>query len=120
MDDAKVTAEELERMMAGDVHRLAEAVAEAMNAARAGRIIADSEEPVRDAHAEFRQRAYEQAVSLLQRKQEAFSPSAAGAEEQGDAGDEPSDGQRAGARLSAGVLVGRDGPGDSGGHVVGD
>jgi len=81
MEDTKVTAEELERLMAGDIHRLAEEVAGAMNAARAGRIIADSEEPVRDAHAEFRQRMYEQALSLLQRKQEAFSPSADGAEE---------------------------------------
>lgn len=81
MDDAKVTVEELEKLLAGDIHRLAEEVAKAMNSAQPGRIIADSEEPVRDAHAEFRQRVYEQALSLLQSKQEAFSPSADRAEE---------------------------------------
>ena len=81
MDDQKVSAEELEKLLAGDIHRLAEQVAEAMNSAQPGRIIADSEEPVRDAHAEFRQRVYEQALSLLQSKQEAFSPSADRAEE---------------------------------------
>ena len=83
MADTKVTAEELEKFLAGDIRRLAEQVAEAMNSAQPGRIIADSEEPVRDAHAEFRRRVYEQALSLLQSKQEAFSPSTDGSEEQG-------------------------------------
>ena len=48
-----------------------------MNSARPGNIIDDSEEPVRDASAEFRRRAYEQTIGLLQDKalQEAFSPS---------------------------------------------
>ncbi|MHC4609824.1 MAG: hypothetical protein ACYS7M_05700 [Planctomycetota bacterium] len=54
-----------------------------MNSAQPGRIIADSEEPVRDASAEFRQRVYERALGLLQEKQKAFSPSAQRAEEQG-------------------------------------
>ena len=53
---------------------MVEEIASAMNAAQAGRIIADSEEPVRDANAEFRQRAYQQAVRLLQDKQESFPP----------------------------------------------
>ena len=76
MDNTKVTAEELKVALAADIDRLAEKTAAAMNAAKAGRIIADSEEPVRDAHAEFRQKAFEQALRLLQNKQEAFSPSA--------------------------------------------
>ena len=83
MEDTKVTAEELEAAMAGDLKHLFAEVAEAMNAARAGQIIADSEEPVRDANAEFRQQLYQKALGLLQQKQEAFSPSADGAEEQG-------------------------------------
>ena len=76
MEDKKVTADELVEALSGDIQRLAEELAEAMNSAQPGRIIADSEEPVRDAHAEFRQRAYQKALSLLQDKQGAFSPSA--------------------------------------------
>ncbi len=83
MEDKKVTAAELKQALASDFDRLAEEIAEAMNSAQPGRIIADSEERVRDANAEFRQRAYEQALRLLQDKQEAFSPSAERAEEQG-------------------------------------
>jgi len=83
MDTTKVTAEELKAALAGDLDRLAEQMAAAMNGAKAGRIIADSEEPVRDAHAEFRQKAFERALSLLQDKQKAFSPSAQRSEEQG-------------------------------------
>jgi len=95
MEGKKVTAEELERAWQGDIHRLAEEVAQAMNAARDGRIIADSEEPVRDAHADFRQRVYGETLGLLQTKQEAFSPSAEGTEEQGPAEHNPPDDQRA-------------------------
>ena len=83
MEDTKVTADELVEALSGDIRRLVEELAEAMNSAQPGRIIADSEEPVRDAHAEFRQRAYQKALSLLQDKQEAFSPSADRIEEQG-------------------------------------
>ena len=85
MDNTKVIAEELKVALAADIDRLAQKMAVAMNAAKAGHIIADSEEPVRDAHAEFRQKAFEQALRLLQDKQEAFSPSAPGSEEQGQA-----------------------------------
>jgi len=92
MDNTKVTAEELKVALAGDIDRLAEEMAAAMNAAKAGRIIADSEEPVRDAHAEFRQKAFEQALRLLQDKQEAFSPSAPRPEEQGQADHDAPDG----------------------------
>jgi hypothetical protein len=96
MDDAKVTAEEIEAMLAGDIRALAQEMAAAMNTAKAGRIIADSEEPVRDAHGRFRQKAYEKAIGLLQAKQEAFSPSANRTPAQGQQAGNASDGQRAG------------------------
>lgn len=94
MEGKRVSAEELKRAMAEDIDRLAQEVAEAMNAARDGRIIADSEEPVRDANAVFRQRMYEKALSLLQKKQEAFSPSGQNTQEQGKAADDAPDGKR--------------------------
>ena len=77
MDDQRITAEELEARLQADVKVLAGRIAEAINRAQAGRIIAESEEPVRDAHAEFRQKAYQRALDLLQDKalQEDFSPS---------------------------------------------
>ena len=96
MDGKKVTAEEIEEMLAGDIRALAKEMAAAMNDARAGRIIADSEEPVRDAHGEFRQQAYEKVISLLQAKQEAFSPSAQKTPQQGKQVGDASDGQRGG------------------------
>jgi len=78
MEDKRITPEELKAAWAQDVDALAEKVAEAMNSAQPGNIIDESEEPVRDAGAEFRQRLYQKAVDLLQDKhlQEAFSPSA--------------------------------------------
>ena len=77
MDDKRITAEEVEAELQADVKVLAGQIAEAINRAEAGRIIADSEEVVRDAHAEFRQKAYQRALDLLQDKalQEVFSPS---------------------------------------------
>jgi hypothetical protein len=88
----------VKQAMAADVERLAEQVAEAMNAAKDGRIIADTEELVRQANAVFRERLYEKAIRLLQNKQEAFSPSALGPQEQRPAADQPSDGQRTSGR----------------------
>jgi len=77
MNDKRITAEELEAELQADVKVLAGRIAQAINRAEAGRIIDDSEEPVRDAHAEFRQKAYQRALDLLQDKalQEDFSPS---------------------------------------------
>jgi TolA-binding protein len=77
MDDQRITAEELEAGLQADVKMLAERIADAINQAKAGQIIADSEEPVRDAHAEFRKKAYQRALDLLQDKglQGVFSPS---------------------------------------------
>jgi hypothetical protein len=93
MEGKRISVEELKRAMVADFDRLAQEVAEAMNAAKDGRIIADTEELVRDANAQFRERVYAKAISLLQSKQEAFSPSAQRAQEQGQAADQPSDGQ---------------------------
>ena len=78
MEDKKITPQELKATLNGDINRLVEQVAEAINSAQPGRIINDSEEPVRDASAEFRQRLYQKAIDLLQDKhlQEDFSPSA--------------------------------------------
>jgi hypothetical protein len=98
MEGNRVSVEELRQVLATDFDRLVEEVAQALNAARDGRIIADTEEPVRDAHAQFRERAYAQAIRLLQSQQEAFSPSARRTSEQGPAADHASDGQRASER----------------------
>ena len=76
MDDKQITPEEIKVLLASDIDTLAAEMAAAMNQAKAGRIIADSEEPVRDAHGKFRQQAYSKMFSLLQQRQEAFSPSA--------------------------------------------
>ena len=94
MEDKKITPDELKAALAEEFDSLAAEVAKAMNAARDGSIIADSEEPVRDAHAEFRQRAYQKAMELLQGKRESFSPSADGVAEQGQAEDHTPDDQR--------------------------
>ncbi len=99
MDGKPVSAEELKQVWAADFDQLAQEVAKAMNAAQDGHIIADTEEPVREANAVFREQVYEKVIGLLQKKQEAFSPSARRTAKQGPAADHPSDGQRASARL---------------------
>ena len=93
MEGKHISVEQLKQAMAADFEQLTQKVAEAMNAAKDGRIIADTEERVRDANAEFRERMYAKAISLLQSKQEAFSPSARRTQEQRQAADQPSDGQ---------------------------
>jgi hypothetical protein len=77
MADRTITAEQVKASLMKDFEALAEALAAAAKAARAGSIIADSEEPVRDAHAEFRRQSYQKALDLLasQQGQEDFSPS---------------------------------------------
>ena len=96
MDDKMVTADEIKAMLAGEIDALAEEMAAAMNRAKAGQIIADSEEPVRDAHGRFRQQAYQKVLGLLQAKQEAFSPSAQRTSPQGHQAGDASDRQRSG------------------------
>ena len=78
MEDKKITPDELKAALQKDIDLLVSQVADAINSAQSGRIIADSEEPVRDANAEFRQRLYQKGIDLLQSKavQEDFSPSA--------------------------------------------
>ena len=83
MEENRVNVEELKQAMAADFERLAEAVAKAMNAAKDGRIIGDTEELVRDANAAFRERTYAKAIRLLQDKQEAFSPRPKGLKNKG-------------------------------------
>ena len=95
MEDQGITPEELKAAMAEEMDELFVEMAEAMNRAKPGRIIADSEEPVRDAHAEFRQRAYQKALELLQTRRESFSPSAQRVAEQGPSEGDAPDGQRA-------------------------
>ena len=97
MEAKRVSAEDVKRVLAANIDGLAEKIAATMNTAKAGRIIADSEEPFRDACAEFRQQAFEKAIGLLQ-GQEAFSPSGQRTAEQGQAEDHPPDGQRANRR----------------------
>ena len=76
MEDKRITAEEILAEIDIDVKQIAQKVADAINNAQAGAIINQSEEPVRDAHAVFRQTTYQKALSLLEMKQQAFSPSA--------------------------------------------
>jgi len=95
MEGKEVSVEELKQMLVADFDQFVAEVAQTMNAAQAGRIIADTEEPVRQAHAVFRERAYEKAIRLLQDRQEAFSPSARRTAKQRGAIDDPSDRQRA-------------------------
>ena len=95
MEDKQISVAEVKQAIVAEVDQLAEAVAQALNAAHAGRIIADTEEPVHDATAVFREQLYEKAIRLLQNRQEAFSPSARRAAEQRGAAYDLPDGQRA-------------------------
>ena len=74
MDD-RITKEQLKALLAEDVETVLEEVVTAMNQARPGRIIDDSEELVREAAGEFRRRLFEKALELRSQR-EAFSPSA--------------------------------------------
>ena len=78
MHDQGITPEQLDAVLQEEYQRLKQKICDAMNAAKAGRIIADTEEPVRDAQAVFRQQAYQKAIDLLANRasQEVFSPSA--------------------------------------------
>ncbi len=76
MEAKKITAQELRLALEQEFTEMFQEVVEAMNNAKAGYIIADSEEQVRDANAKFKQQIFQKALDLLQKKQEAFSPSA--------------------------------------------
>ena len=68
-----ITKEQLKQALSRRFDRLLNEVVEAVNQAKAGRIIADSEEPVRDAAGEFRRMLFEKALELRSQR-EAFSP----------------------------------------------
>ena len=76
MDGKRVTADEILAEIGFDVEQMAQKVADAINNAQVGAIIDQSEEPVREALAELRQTTYQKSISLLERNQQAFSPSA--------------------------------------------
>jgi len=97
--DGKITGKDLKAALGAELDALLDQVAQTMHQARAGKIIADSEEGVRGAAAEFRRRLYEKALALRQQQDaSAFSPSAepGALAQQGAAGDQLSDGQRPG------------------------
>ena len=75
MEGKRVTAEQILSEIGIDVEQMARKVADAINNAQARAIIDQSEEQVRDAHAELRQKTYQKAISLLDKNQQAFSPS---------------------------------------------
>jgi hypothetical protein len=67
----------LKKALGGDWDTLLQEVADAVNQAQPGRIIADSEGPVHQATAVFRGRLYPKALQLRQpQSQPAFSPCA--------------------------------------------
>jgi hypothetical protein len=68
-----ITKEQLKQALSGDFDRLLDSVVEAVNQAKPGHIIDDSEEPVRDAAGEFRRMLFEKALELRSQR-EAFSP----------------------------------------------
>lgn len=80
MDEIKVPeidAKQLEESLREDVQRCIAAVVQAVNQARVGAIINDSEEPVREATARLRQTIFEKAIQMRANAAEAaFSPSA--------------------------------------------
>ena len=79
MDEMKlpeIEAKRLEQLLKEDVKECIAEVTEAVNSARAGAIIDDSEEPVRIATAKLRQRIFQKALQMkTDAAQAAFSPS---------------------------------------------
>jgi hypothetical protein len=71
---SRITKKQLKEALSVDVDRLLDDVVEAMNNAKPGSIIDDSEEPVRDAAGQFRRMLFEKALEL-RGQSEAFSPS---------------------------------------------
>ena len=98
--EVRVEPAELEQAMSGEFRVLVKETADALNKARDGAIIADSELVVRDAMARFRQKVFEKAVQMKADKaaKAAFSPSTQrcgdAAQGQGKRRRESSDGQR--------------------------
>ena len=74
MQGQRVTAKQILAEIGMDVEHLAQKMADAISRAQAGVIIDQNEELVRDAHADFRQKAYQKALSLLEKKTAGFFP----------------------------------------------
>jgi len=76
MATPEMDRETLKRRMREELDTLIEGMADAIDDAPAGRIIRDSEEKVRDLFAEFRQKAFQEAVQLkVDAAEAAFPPS---------------------------------------------
>jgi len=79
MDDVRVPeidAKQLEQSLREDVEQCIAAVVQAVNQARVGAIVRDSEEPVREATSRLRQKIFEKAIQMKTDAAEAaFSPS---------------------------------------------
>lgn len=73
MTETRVTKEQLLGQLNVDFELMVEKIVDSINKADYGSIIADTEEPVRDANAEFRKQAYQKALNLL--NEQDFSPS---------------------------------------------
>lgn len=77
MDIPKIDQRELEEALKTDFQRCMAEVTQAVNNARAGALIDDSEEAVRGAMSRLRQTVFEKAIQMKTRAAEAaFSPSA--------------------------------------------
>ncbi len=72
--DGRITKEQLRKALSGDIEGLLDEVVKAVNDAKPGHIIDDSEELVRDAAGQFRQSLFAKALELRSQR-EAFSPS---------------------------------------------
>jgi hypothetical protein len=80
----KISAEALKVFLHGRVDEIAEKVIDAVNVAKPGRLIADSEEQVREIMGELRRAVFETAVQQkVDAAEAAFSPS-------GESNDRPS------------------------------
>ena len=97
--EVRLEAQELKVAMGADIEQVLQETCDALNKARDGAIIADSEWVVREAVARFRQKVFEKAVQMKADKaaKAAFSPSAQrqgdAAKRQGNTGRGSSDGQ---------------------------
>ena len=76
--EVRIEPEELKRAMAAELEQLLQETTDALNKARDGAIIADSEWIVREAMGRFRQKVFEKGVQMKADKaaKAAFSPSA--------------------------------------------
>lgn len=99
--DASKLKEELRKELHADIEGLLDEVVQSVNQAEPGRVIADSEEAVRNAAARFREQLYQKVIQIrVQTEGSAFSPSGGGGgrgmAKQRSSGGDVSDNQRPG------------------------